>query len=264
MKTIVYCLILLVAGIGPVYAQAQQPWAISASAGYGLDLGQLSSNPNPYPLRIPNAQGGSEVALGAPLSLQLGLHIPFGKSLGLETGVGFISRSIGYTTQFASPSSDQCVECKAGIGIRMYRLPVLLDWAPLRGEDDKWSLHVKAGLAADWTGIPDDVFYSQGPSSLESASKVEVFDMAEGTSYMFLITDDTYSASALAGLEWEQNLGSVGRLRLGLTFSHQLASSTSLLIWGYNRDLDNRIGGYFPNILQFTSLMLQARYLFVW
>jgi hypothetical protein len=260
MKTFFLCLSLLCVG---VLAQAQQdanPWAISVSAGYGIDLERLSgSTVNPYPLVIPTSQGVSDVRLGAPWSLQLGLHVPLGRALGLETGVGFLSRSIHYETFFQNPSADQCAECALGIGLRMYRVPLLLNWIPIRSEG-KWRLNAKAGLAADWTGVIDPVFYNDGPASRETPSKVEVVDLSEGNSYMFLITDQNISASLLAGLEWELELGALGRIGLGLNFARQLNSSTSLFIWGYSRQQDNRVGGYFPNILQFTSVMGAVRY----
>jgi hypothetical protein len=256
------CLSLLCVG---VWAQAQQganPWAIYVSAGYGIDLERLSgSTANPYPLVIPTSQGLSDVRLGAPWSLQLGLHIPLGRSLGLETGVGFLSRSIHYETFFQNPADAPCVECALGIGIRMYRVPLLLNWIPIRSEG-KWRLNAKAGFSADWTGIIDPVFYNDGPASKETPSKVEVADIREGQSYMFLITDQNISASLLAGLEWELELGAPGRIGIGLNFARQLNSSTSLFIWGYSRQQDNRVGGYFPNILQFTSVMGQVRYTF--
>ncbi|MFZ2901081.1 MAG: hypothetical protein WA004_20790 [Saprospiraceae bacterium] len=262
MKTVFICLSLLCAG---VWAQAQQdanPWAVSVSAGYGIDLEQLSSSTNnPYPLVIPTSQGLSDVRFGAPWSLQLGLHIPLGRALGLETGVGFISRSIHYETFFQNPADAPCVECALNIGLSMYRVPLLLNGTPIRSEG-KWRLNAKAGLSADWTGIIDPVFYNDGPASKETPSKVEVVDIREGQSYMFLITDQNLSASLLAGLEWELELGALGRIGLGLNFARQLNSSTSLFIWGYSRQQDNRVGGYFPNILQFTSVMGQVRYTF--
>ncbi|MBK7406685.1 MAG: outer membrane beta-barrel protein [Saprospirales bacterium] len=252
--------------MGPVSLNAQKgenPWAVSLALGYGYDFDQLSPNSVfPFPLVITTSLGDSEVRLGAPWSVQLGAHIPFGKRWGMETGVGMTSRSIRYETLFQNPLNGQCQEYLAGINLRMYRVPILLDWIPLKGND--WRFHLKAGLSVDWSGMPDDVFYGDGPSSLETPSKVEVFDLNEEQSFMLLITDDALSASALAGLEWEYNLGKPGRLALGLTFSHQLNSSTSLLLWGYDRKADNREGGYVPNILQFTSVMGYVRYAFAW
>jgi hypothetical protein len=264
MKKFVFCLSLLVLGAGPLVSQAQEnSWAISLSAAYGFDLEQSGGSPGlGFPLGVATPFGLSEVQPGSPWALQLGLHIPLGKRLGLETGAGFLSRSIQYQTLYQDPPSGQCLDCRAGIGVRMYRVPVLLDWTPLEGSGGAWKLHVKAGLSLDWTGVPDDVFYTEGPASLETPSKVEVVDLYQGGSYMFLITDETFSGSALAGLEWEQDLGKAGSLGLGLTFAQQLNSSTSLLVWGYNRELDNRVGGYFPSGMQFSSLLLHARYKF--
>lgn len=257
------CLSLLCMG---ALAQAQRdanPWAISVSAGYGFDLEQLSgSTVNPYPLVVATSQGLSDVRLGAPWSLNLGLHIPLGRSLGLETGFGAISRSIHYETLFQNPGDAPCIECPLNIGLSMYRVPLLLNWIPIRSVG-KWRLNAKAGLSADWTGIIDPVFYNDGPASKETPSKVEVVDIWEGQSYMFLITDQNIGVSLLAGLDWELELGALGRVGLGLNFARQLNSSTSLFIWGYDRQQDNRVGGYFPNILQFTSVMGQVRYTFV-
>lgn len=260
MKTVFICLSLLCVGGLAQAQQGENPWAISVSAGYGIDLERLSgSTANPYPLVIATSQGLSDVRLGAPWSLQLGLHIPLGRSLGLETGFGALSRSIHYETFFQNPSDSPCTECALNIGLSMYRVPLLLNWVPLRNEG-KWRLNAKAGLSADWTGVIDPVFYNDGPASRETPSKVDVVDISEGQSYMFLITDQNISASLLAGLEWELELGASGRIGLGLNFARQLNSSTALFIWGYNRQQDNRVGGYFPNILQFTSVMGAVRY----
>ena len=264
MKTIVYCLCLLVMGAAPVTLTAQQdenPWALSLALGLGYDLDQLSPDPAfPLPLVIYTGLGTSEVRLGTPWSLQLGLHIPFGKRLGLETGLGLISRGILYDGLFQNPAEGLCVECRAGISVRLYRVPVLLDWVPLRAQNNAWRLHLKAGASIDWSGMPDDKFYGNGSASLETPSKVEVFDLYEGQSFMFLITDDAFSVSALAGVEWEYNLGRPGRLGIGLNFAHQLNSSTSLLLWGYDRQADNRVDGYLPLLLEFTSMMGYVRY----
>lgn len=265
MKTIVYCLCLLV-GMAPVTMNAQQgenPWSVSLALGIGLDLDQLSPDPAfSLPLVIYTGLGTSEVRLGAPWSAQLGLHIPLADRWGLETGLGMISRGIRYNGLFQNPAEGQCVECRAGISVRLYRLPLLLDWIPFRAGNNSWRFHLKAGASIDWSGIPDDKFYGTGSYSLETPSKVEVFDLYEGQSFMFLITDDAFSASILGGVEWEYDLGRPGRLGLGLNFGHQLNSSTSLLLWGYDRQTDSRVDGYLPLLLEFTSLMGYVRYAF--
>lgn len=261
MKTLVFCLSLLVAGVGPMVSNAQNPWAVSLAAGYGYDLDQLKNSSNPFPLVVATQRGMSEIRIGAPLSLQLGLHIPFGKRIGMETGLGLFSRSIGYEGLFQNGSGG-CTDCKADISIRQFRVPLLLDLIPLQRERGDWKLRLKLGVGIDWSGAPD-IFHNEGPASREQASRVEVFDLYEGASYMFLVFDDeSYGASALAGLEWDKGLGSFGRLGLGLNFSRQLTSPTSLLIWGYDRANDERAFGYYPNSLQFTTLQLQLRYLY--
>ena len=268
MKTIIYCLCVLGLGVAPVFSNAQDgknPWAVSLSLGYGHDFEQLSPGAVfPLPLVIVTPLGESEAGLGAPWSAQLGLHIPFGKSWGMETGLGASSRSIFYQGLFSDPSEDQCLDCRAGIRLRMYRLPLLLDWIPWRGAEDSWQLHLKAGASFDWSGVIDDIFYQDGSYTLETPSKVEVFDLYEGQSFMFLITDDDLSIGLLGGLEWAYKLGKPGYLGLGLRFSHQLRSPTSLLLWGYDRELDNRVEGYLPQNLQFTTLTAYVRYSFAW
>ena len=262
----VFCLSLLVMGVWPADSRAQErenPWAVSLSAGYGYDFQQLSRKfNNVYPLLIViSSNSQSRVQLGDPLALQLGLSIPLGSQIGLETGFGLVSRSINYWGQFQVINDDNCYYCRADLAVRLFRVPLLLDLIPLHDPQRNWRLHLKAGLSIDWSGSVDD-FIIDGPASKETPSKVEVVDLSETRSYMFLVFDDELSASFLAGMEWERSFGKIGRLGWGLTFSRQLNSSTSLLFWGYDRELDNRVGGYFPNNLQFASLLFHARYAF--
>lgn len=258
MKTIVFCLSLLVASAWPMVSNAQNSWAVSLAVGYGYDLDQIKGE-NAAALAIPTLVGVSEIRIGAPVSLQLGLHIPFGQRIGMETGIGVSSRRIGYQSLFQNGSSA-CSDCKAGISIRQYRVPLLLDFIALQSGKGDWKLRLKAGVGVDWSGAAD-VFHFDGPASKEKASRAEVFDLHEDASFMFLIFDDeSYGASALAGLEWDKGLGSFGRLGLGLNFASQVSSPTSLVIWGYDRQADNRVNGYFNNSFQFATLQVTLRY----
>ena len=265
MKTIVFCLSLLVMGVWPADSKAQErenPWAVSLTAGYGYDFQQLSRRYNTiYPLLIVTSGGQSKVQLGDPLSLQLGLTVPLGKQLAVETGFGVASRSISYFGLFQTITDDNCSYCRAEISVRTFRIPLMVDLIPLYNKERNWRLHLKTGVFVDWSGAVDD-FILDGPASKETPSKVEVFDVSENQSFMFLIFDEELSAGFLAGMEWEKSFGKIGRLGWGMTFSRQFSSSTSLLIWGYDKNADNRIGGYFPNGLLFTSLTFHARYAF--
>lgn len=265
MKTLIFCLCLLAMGVWPADSQAQErenPWAISLTAGYGYDFQQLSRRyNNPFPLQILAANGVSKVQLGDPFSLQLGFTVPLGKQWAVETGLGVTSRSISYFGLFENLNDDNCSYCRSEIAVRMFRVPLVLDLIPFYSAERNWRLHLKAGVFVDWSGVTDD-FILDGPSTRETPSKVEVFDVSENQSFMFLIFDEEPSPGFLAGMEWEKSFGKIGRLGWGLTFSRQFTSSTSLLIWGYDKQADNRVGGYFPNGLAFTSLMFHARYAF--
>ena len=266
MKTCVLCLCLLVMGVWPADFRAQErenPWAVSLSAGYGYDLQQLSRKyANDYPLTINYGNGAVwRIQMGDPLILQLGVTVPLGNQIGIETGFGLTSRNLRYWDHSSSGGDEGCTYCTTRLKVRQFRVPLLVDLIPLHDAQRKWRMHLKGGLSVDWSGNRDE-FRSNGPASTETPSKVEVVDLADNATIMFLVYDEELTASLLAGVEWEKSFGKVGRLGFGITFSRQLTSSTSLLFWGYNRELDTRAGGYFPNTLQFTSLGFNLRYVF--
>jgi len=264
MKTIVFCLCLLAMGVWPADVQAQDrenPWAISLSVGYGYDFEQLSRKyNNPAPLIIDGSGYQTRLQLGDPLVLQLGGTVPFGDRIGLETGFGMSFRSIRYWSQLQGSGEEDCSYCRAKLSVFLFRVPLMLDLIPFSDPEGGWRLHLKTGLAFDWSGINDVL--RNGPASLERPYKVEVVDLSKSDTYMFQVFDDELSVSLLAGMEWEKSLGRIGRLGWGLTFSRQMNTSTSLLIWGYDREQGIRTGGYFPNNLQFVSLVFNVRYVY--
>jgi hypothetical protein len=260
-------ILLLVLAVGAAWVPAMgqeteaNGSAIHASITFtlGNDIQQLGRKfVNEAPLLLPGTLNNSQVNIGLPYGIHINAAYQSPKEWGVETGLGFVQRDLRYWTLFKEFNSGQCNYCKSDINVQTFYIPVLFTLEPF--QNGPWGVRLKSGFVFNWSGFPDNVFRTSGPASLEPQYKVQVIDIDELTSGMLLITDHALGFGIQTGVELTRDFGSNSRASFGLTYQNQLTESTNLVIFGYDREIDQRTTGYGSNDLRFTSLIFSATY----
>ncbi|MCC6724244.1 MAG: hypothetical protein IT258_07000 [Saprospiraceae bacterium] len=244
------------------FAQKSLSFDVGILAAY--DMHQLDDEYIADPsLTFPAGAGQTRFQVQNPLGSHVYLTLDTGKDWALQSGFEMSKRKVTYFTAFSSNSP--CRICDAGVDIPLYSVPfnLLIRLNPATG-DANWAVSLKAGLSAQWSGKSDDIFRSSGSSTLETAKKVSVEEVAEGEYRMFLVIDEGFGIGGLFGLTFNKESVKADGLTIDLGFRNQWFNTTSIQVWGYDKDSDSRVNGYNPYSFKFASMYIGLNYTLPW
>ncbi|MCC6724353.1 MAG: hypothetical protein IT258_07560 [Saprospiraceae bacterium] len=265
MKNLAFLFTLALMVCQTAVSQAQKSFSFQLGLQAGYDLVKLDdryiADPN---LTFPTSGSGiSRFHVLNPVGFQAYVNWKLNKGPIVQSGFEMVKRKITYFGAFSA--TKFCTICDLGVDMPMYSVPAnLIIRLNPKTDPENWEASIKAGLSLQWSGKTDNVFRFSGSSKLETPNKVSVEEVADDQYRMFLIVDEAYGIGGQFGFVLTKNMGDAGSVGIEGGFRTQFDNTTSIQVWGYDKDTDSRINGYNPYSFKFASLYLGINYGLPW